>query len=113
MRLSTVFWLAFAGKVCASLFLAICVAFGFGPTEWADAVLDIEPTLLGRLAFVAFGVIAFVYAFRTKAVSIGSWVISTIRQTQASAKQMSPETSRVTRIQPVSEQQPSPFSASP
>jgi hypothetical protein len=43
---------AFSGKIAATLFIAVCIALGFGPTEWAAMLLGVEFQLIGRAIFV-------------------------------------------------------------
>jgi hypothetical protein len=58
-------WFGFVGNIISALFVAICVALGFGPTERAEFLISGTPLLLtagvARLAFLltASAVIAF------------------------------------------------------
>ena len=47
---------AWAGKIAAALFIAVCAALGFGPEKWATYVLSglVEP-LAARIGFIALG----------------------------------------------------------
>jgi len=40
---SNIFWKAFAGKVAAAIFLAICALFGFGPDKWVKFMIQDLP----------------------------------------------------------------------
>jgi hypothetical protein len=48
---------AFLGKIVAAIFLAICTALGFGPTEWSQMIIGIEITTLGRVLFLVLALI--------------------------------------------------------
>jgi len=43
---------AFAGKVLATLFIAVCIGLGFGPDKWAAMILGFDPGILARSAFL-------------------------------------------------------------
>src|SRR6266852_4092774 len=58
--MARVFAGAFLGKITAALFVAICVALGFGPTEWAAMILGVEPSWIGRAVFVFLAVATIV-----------------------------------------------------
>ena len=69
-----IFILAFFGKLCAALFIALCIALGFGPTDWAVLVLGTEePLWVWALRFVlivgAGALFWFVFISRTKTSS--------------------------------------------
>lgn len=54
-----IFTLAFAGKMVATIFLAVCIAYGFGPDTWIAFLLG--PTVapwIARLAFILLAVIS-------------------------------------------------------
>lgn len=52
---------AFVGRLLATIFIAICLALGFGPDSWAKVILGIDPTLVARGAFVILGaIVAFI-----------------------------------------------------
>lgn len=40
---SNIFWKAFAGKVAAALFLAVCALLGFGPDKWVKFMIQDLP----------------------------------------------------------------------
>lgn len=58
--MAKVFVAAFAGKIVAAIFIAICIALGFGPKEWAAMILGVEPTLFARGGFLVLALIAAV-----------------------------------------------------
>jgi hypothetical protein len=49
---------AFVGKILASLFVAVCVVLGFGPTQWAEFLISGMPIFItpgiARLVFLLF-----------------------------------------------------------
>src|SRR5258708_17571837 len=58
---------ALIGRVLAALFIAICMALGFGPDEWARWLLGTmfdSATLLARLAFIGLAIITFYLLIR-------------------------------------------------
>jgi hypothetical protein len=66
------FWRAmaggFVGKILGALFIAICLALGFGPTEWASFMIAELPTWVtptaARMAFLSLAAItAFAFAW--------------------------------------------------
>jgi hypothetical protein len=58
--MARIFTAAFLGKVAAALFIAVCIALGFGPTEWAAMILGTDPTLLARAGFLFLALLAAV-----------------------------------------------------
>lgn len=57
------FWSAFAGKIFAAIFLAICVFLGFGPVEWIKFMIQelpqwITPSL-ARIGFLGLALLTF------------------------------------------------------
>jgi hypothetical protein len=55
-----VFTAAFLGRVASAIFIAACVALGFGPTEWVAFIVgsDLVPWL-ARVVFVGLGAFVF------------------------------------------------------
>jgi len=51
---------AFLGKIVAALFVAVCVALGFGPDKWAAMMLGAEPGLLARALFLLLAALTLV-----------------------------------------------------
>lgn len=63
----TAFWGGFWGKIAATIFVAVCLLFGFGPDEWVAFMITgfpevITPTL-ARYAFLVLGLIVLIYIF--------------------------------------------------
>jgi len=64
------------GKIIAGLFVAVCIALGFGPEKWAafmiaELPLWITPTV-ARFAFVFLAVAAAYFLFRSRNTSISA-----------------------------------------
>ena len=55
---------SFAGRIMAALFIALCMALGFGPSQWAKMLLGLESAIYGRIAFVAFGLAVLIFLVR-------------------------------------------------
>ena len=61
---ATVFWSAFAGKVVAAIFVAVCVILGFGPEQWVTFLIDGLPLwmtpALARVMFILLAVLTVI-----------------------------------------------------
>lgn len=56
------FWGGIAGKLVASLFIAVCFSLGFGPEKWAEFMIANLPSwitpIIAQIVFLVLGIIA-------------------------------------------------------
>jgi hypothetical protein len=80
-----IFLSAFLGKVFGSLFIAICIAFGFGPQQWAEYLIAGMPVFITpgvvRLAFLLLASITLASMLR-ESIALASrpkkWILIAI-----------------------------------
>jgi len=69
-------WFGFVGNILSALFLAICIALGFGPTQWAEFLIS------GMPLFVTPGIVRLVFLL-LGSLTLTSLLWNRIVETQA------------------------------